>query len=368
MLDLYKNVQPNNILDKPNQIKKLDKSNLLGSIEQLYLQLNQTRQELAELRVPSSYYNVDKVILNGMGGSRLGGRVAERLFARELKIPLIPYGNYMLPAHLDERTLVILSSYSGNTEEIVSSAQQVLNKKAKLMIFTQNGKLAKIAKEKKIPGYIGFVPRYNPCDQPRMSIGYQVLGIIFLLKGCRLLSIDDGEINKLVSFVSRTSKKYEASLPTENNLAKKLSLRLHEKIPILVGAEHIVGSLHVWRNQTNENAKQMAFYYEIPELNHHLLEGMLHPLNNKKNLHFVFVKSPLYYFRNQHRIEVTKKVLQKHDLEYSEVSLTGKSRLDQVFEAIQFGAYVGFYCAMLNNIDPSNIPWVDYFKKELKKL
>ena len=144
--------------------------------------------------------------------------------------------------------------------------------------------------------------------------------------------------------------------------------KLKERIPVLAAAEHLMGALHVWRNQTNENAKQIAIYYEIPELNHHLLEGMMYPKTNRQNLFFVFVRSNLYHSRNQRRIEITKKVLDGYKIKHSEVRLRGTTKLEQVFELIQFGAYVGFYLSMLNNLDPSPIPWVDYFKKELKKL
>lgn len=355
-------------LDDISRIRKLDKSNVLGSIRQLYLQCQQTFEELQKVTVPASYKNIDKIVINGMGGSRLGARVAERLFSDELRVPLIPLGSYTLPGFVNDKTLLILSSYSGNTEEIVTSYNEAVRKKAKIMILSQNGKLAEIARKNKLPGYFGFEAKHNPCGQPRMSLGYQVLGIILLLSKCGLLQISQKDIKNLTAHLNKVKARYYPKISSKENLAKKLARNIHEKIPVLAGAEFLMGSLHVFRNQINENAKNLALYFEIPELNHHLLEGLRFPKTNPKSLFFIFFKTDLYYSRNQKRIEITKKVLDGYKIKHLDIRLNGKNKLEQAFEVIQFGSFVSFYLSILNNLDPTPIPWVDYFKKELSKL
>lgn len=354
-----------NKLDNPELIKKLDKSNLLGSIQQLYLQCRQTYDELKNIKVPPDYEKVDKIIINGMGGSCLGARVAERLFADDLRVPLIAIGSYALPSYVDDKTLIILSSYSGNTEEILTAYKEAVKRKAKIMILAQGGELTKIAKENDYPGYYGFQPKYNPCNQPRMSLGYQVLGQILLLSGAKLLSVSSKEIEKLIFFLRTIVKKYDANIDFKNNPAKQLAQKFYGRIPVLIGGEFVMGALHAWRNQINENAKNLGYYFEIPEINHHLLEGLSNPLSNPKNLFFIFVESDLYLPRNKKRFMITKKVLSQLKLDYRELKLTGNNQINQVFETIQFGSFVSFYLAMLNHLDPSPIPWVDFFKKEL---
>jgi glucose/mannose-6-phosphate isomerase len=355
------------ILDNLKGIKKLDKSNLLGSVQQLWLQLKQTKEELKKTKVPRAYGKVNNIVINGMGGSRLGARVTQRLFEDTLKIPVYPIGSYHLPAFVNDKTLLIISSYSGNTEEPLSTVEEGLKREAKMMVLAQNGRLAKIAQGKKLPGYYGFIPKYNPCNQTRMGLGYQILGIILLLSKCGLIQISPEEIDDLIVFVERVKSRYDLTISSQENLAKKLAKKIKEKIPVFVAAEFLMGGLHVWKNQTNENAKQMAIYFEIPELNHHLLEGMSFPKNNPKNFYFVFLKSDLYYPRNQKRIEVTKKVLDKYKIKHLDVRLNGETKLEQTFELIQLGSFVGFYLSILNNLDPSPIPWVDFFKKKLKE-
>ena len=354
------------ILNDYSQIKKLDKSNVLNSVQQLGLQLKQTVSELKEVKVPADYKNVDKIVINGMGGSRLGARVAERLFSDDLKIPLIPIGSYDLPSYVDNKTLLILSSYSGNTEEIVMSHKQALERKAKIMVIAQGGKLAQIAKKHNYPGYFDFVPKHNPCNQPRMSIGYQILATILLLSKSGLLKIDQKEIQSLPLWLEKVKNKYDMNVSFKNNKAKQIAKKLHDRIPVFSAAEFMMGALHVVRNQINENAKQTAIYFETPELNHHLLEGLAFPRSNPKNLYFVYFESDLYHPRNKKRIEITKRLLKKNKISCASLKLTGKTQLEQVFELIQFGGFLGFYMSMLNSIDPAPIPWVDYFKKELK--
>ncbi len=355
------------ILDNAAAIKKIDKENLLGSVQQLTLQLKQTRRDLKMIKIPPNYKNFNKIVINGMGGSRLGGRVAERLFSDDLKIPLIPIGSYDLPAFIDKHTLLILSSYSGNTEEILNSYKQAVLKKAKIMVIAQAGKLAEIAQKNHYPGYYNFIPRHNPCNQPRMSIGYQILATLMLLSKVGLLNIKDQEIDDLINWLPSVSGKYDQKIPLKENLAKQLAVKIHNRIAIFSAAEFLMGALHVVRNQINENAKQLALYFETPELNHHLLEGLAYPKNNVKNLYFVYLESNLYHPRNKKRIDITKKVFKMNKIPVFSFKMTGKSQLQQVFEFIQLGGFIGFYMAILNNLNPTPIPWVDYFKKEMGK-
>lgn len=355
------------ILDDLEKIKKLDKSNLLSSIQLLNLQLRQTNEDLEFMQIPSSYKNVKNILVNGMGGSRLGARVAERLFEDSLSLPLKAMGGYKLPKFVNEKTLLILSSYSGNTEEIITSYEDAVKYKAKIMIFAKTGKLAEIALQNKLPGYYNFEPKFNPSNQPRMSLGYQVLGMMLLLAKCNLINISKEEINQLILFLASVKNKYDVNIPFAQNLTKKIAHNFYNRIPLFIGAEFLMGALHVCRNQLNENAKQLGSYYEIPELNHHLMEGLRFPKTNPKNLFILFVESSLYSTHNQQRISITKKVIEKYKIPYTTINLKGTTKLQQIFEIIQIGSFIVFYLSMLNNLDPTPIPWVDYFKEELKK-
>jgi glucose/mannose-6-phosphate isomerase len=146
-----------------------------------------------------------------------------------------------------------------------------------------------------------------------------------------------------------------------------MAFEMQTRIPVVVVAEHLEGAAHVCANQLNENAKTYSEYRVIPELNHHLMEGLQFPKTNDDTLLFMLVESELYQASNQKRFKLTSEVLVKNTINQQHIALSSPTKLGQAFELMVFGAYVNFYLAMLNNLDPSPIPWVDWFKQELKK-
>ncbi len=336
----------------PQQIKKLDKSNLLGSIELLGEQCAEAWQEVKKIKIPAAYRGVENIVVSGMGGSALGGHLIQTLFADKLKKPLEIVRGYALPAYVGPKTLLILSSYSGNTEETLAAGREGQKRKAKILGLATGGKLADFLRRNHYPAYI-FKTTYNPSNQPRMGLGYSVFGQLGLLKQCGLLKIDEKEINQAITLLNR-----------KNDAAKTFAEKLKNKIPIIVASEFLTGNAHIIANQINENAKCFAAYFELPELNHHLMEGLKNP-DAKKNLKFVLVNSNLYHPRNQKRYKVLKEVLQKNKVDFIEYRPKAKTKFQQLMEALLFGSYASFYLAMLYNLDPAPVPWVDFFKKRL---
>ncbi len=143
------------------QIKKLDKLNLLGSIELLGKQCEQAWREIKKIRVPKSYRQVENIVISGMGGSALGAHIVQTFFADQLRVPLEIVRSYSLPNYVGPRTLLILSSYSGNTEETLAAAREGQKRKAKIVGLTSGGAMAKFLRKNKYPAYI-FQPKYNP--------------------------------------------------------------------------------------------------------------------------------------------------------------------------------------------------------------
>lgn len=355
-----------NNLDDLNKILKLDKQGMAGSIESLGLQCQQAWEEASKVKIPASYKKVNQVVISGMGGSALGGHVIESLYGRALKVAFKVTNSYFVPGSVDKNTLYILSSYSGTTEEILATLPVVQKRQAKLMIICAGGKLAAAAKKYKIPAYV-FEPRFNPSNQPRMGLGYSIVGQIALLKKAGLINISASDFQKVIKLIVKFHKKFGLKIKSAKNEAKKAAMNLHNKIPIIVGAEHLSGSAHIMTNQINENSKTFAAYFLVSEMNHHLMEGLRFPVSNRKNLIFSFMDSSLYPAKISSRMVITKKVLQKNKIPFISYRFISDDKLSQSFEALLFGSYVNYYMAILNNIDPSPIPWVDYFKQELAR-
>jgi glucose/mannose-6-phosphate isomerase len=345
--------------------EKYDSGKVAESISFLPKQLSQAFAEAGKIKIPESYKNINKIVINGMGGSNLGARIIESAMSERLKIPLLITPGYEIPKYIDKNTLYIISSYSGNTEEPLSVYKEIKKRGAKIMAISsdeENNKLREIMIKNKIPGYL-FKSINNPSDQPRLGVGYTVAGIIMMIAKTEALKISKNEINEIVEYLKINDKKLNKD--NKKNKAKEISLKLLNKIPIIVSSEFLTGNSHILRNQFNECSKLFSAYLSIPELNHYAMEGLLNPKENKNNLIFLFFESDLFNERNQKRMELSKKVVEKNKIKVISEKLKAKTKLGQAMELLQLGSWISYYTSILYEVNPINIPWVDWFKKEL---
>ncbi len=349
-------------LDDLSYIKQLDSANMVGSIELLDKQIQQTWEEVSQIDVPDSYKSVTKIVFAGMGGSALGAHVFRHLYAPTIKIPFEIVSDYNLPVYVDDNTLVITGSYSGTTEEVLSCFDQAVEKTKNIIAISAGGTLEEKARSNSVP-FFKIDPKFNPCDQPRMGIGYSVFAILAFMNKLDIITITDSELEGVYTVLKENNQKNGLSVLGEQNKAKQLAYLFHDNVPILVAGEFLVGAIHAARNQINENAKSLAMYFPIPELNHHLMEALTFP--NSNNDYYVLFNSSLYSPKITTRLALTKGVLEKSGHGILEIEAHGSSKLAQVMQTINFGSYVGFYLSMLYGIDPSPIPNVQGFKEKL---
>lgn len=353
-----------NILDNLSEIKNIDKKNVLGSVKSLPKQFSHAWESASQVKVPNTYRNIKNIVMCGMGGSGLGARVIQSVFSDQIKLPLVRINNYDLPGFVDKNTLVICSSYSGSTEETIENANQAISKKCKWMAIGTGGPLLKLAENHQVP-YYQINPVHNPSDQPRMAIGYSVVGQLVFVSKIGIVSLTKKDLNDCITAMHAQIDQSREDVPLINNPAKKLALKMKDKIVLFFSSDHLVGAMHTVNNQTNENVKNISADYEIPELNHHFMEGLKHPASNSKNLFVYLATSDLYSPRIQKRHLITQDVVSQNNIQSHLFKASSSTKLSQAFELIQFGAYLNLYLAMLYKQNPAPIPWVDYFKKKL---
>ncbi len=353
-----------NILDDRTRIANLDTSNVLGSVEALGDQIQDAWEQTKNLEFPASYPNVKNIVVSGMGGSSLGALVIKRLYKDELTLPIEIYPHYQLPGYVNEESLVILSSYSGTTEETLAAAEQAIASHAHIAVITGGGKLAEMAVEHHWPMY-RIEPRYNPSGQPRMAIGYAVFGMLSMFAKMGLINISQQDVQAVVDQVKQASGSLGPE--AEQSVAKTLAYAAYEKHVIFVAAEHLIGAAHVFNNQVNENAKALTSEWHLPEFNHHYMEALRFPQATRENTMFIFFNSALYHERVQKRVMLTKNLVEQKGYEAQVILATSQTKLEQVFEVIQIGEYVAAYLPILYGIDPAAIPNVDWFKAEMAK-
>lgn len=355
-----------NNLDNLKKIKIIDNRQVIPAIEGLPFQIKQVLEDSLLIKVPPDYKLIDKIIINGMGGSNIGAGILKSVFSDQIKVPILIVPGYEVPAYVNKNTLYIISSYSGNTEEPLSVFEEVKKRGAKIMGIAAKigGALEKLMLKENIPGYI-FNPLYNKSNIPRLGLGYSAFGIAVLLAKAGLLKIDVKKVKKIIASLEIWDHELRPQVKSKNNPAKILAKKLYNKLVVLVGAEFLTGNIRTLRNQLCENGKNFATYLILPDLNHYAMEGLANPKSNKKDLIFFFIDSHLYHPRVQKRSELTKKVVEKNKICVLSYKLKGRSKLEQSFELLQLGSWIAFYLAVLNNIQPGPNPWVDWFKKEL---
>lgn len=344
-------------LNDKNAIAILDRKNVYASINGLAKQCRQAWEETQNIDFPGSYRGLENIVLCGMGGSAYAAYFIKALFSQSLAVPFELVNGYDLPSYVNEHTLVMLSSYSGSTEETITCGERAREIKAKITAVTSGLKLLELTKTHNLPAYT-FNPLYNPSGQPRLGQGYMIIGHIGILARLGFLTLSNKEVSPAIDFLEKNNH-------TIGIEAKNVVEKFVEKIPVIVASGHLSGNAHVLRNQFNETAKNFSAYSLIPELNHHLMEGLAHPTN--KTLLFLFLRSLLYNSTIQKRFEATKEVIAKNGIDTVEVNVLGDTPFAQMLWALSFGGYLTFYLAIIYNQDPSLIPWVDYFKRQLKK-
>ncbi|OGH68478.1 MAG: hypothetical protein A3I29_03960 [Candidatus Magasanikbacteria bacterium RIFCSPLOWO2_02_FULL_44_11] len=352
-------------LDNRRDIEQLDSKKMLRSLELLGEQVREVLGQAKKVVIPKNYQACDTIVVLGMGGSTLGSHIIKSIFDKELSQPLEIVNGYHLPAYTNKKTLVVASSYSGNTEEVLSALKEAQKKKCKIMIITSGGELAAKAVKYKLPALI-FTTKNNPCGSPRMGLGYSILGQMILLSRAGVIKLTPKTIKEILATLDTFIARFGVATPLAENPAKQLATQLDKRLVWYIGAEHLSGTAHTMANQLNENAKRFGRYFLIPELNHHLMEGLAHPQKNPEILSFVFLESSLYDPRVSKRFTITKDIVTKNKIPFTSYQAQSKTKLLQAVEVLVFGSYVSFYQAISGGLDPTAIPFVDYFKAALK--
>ena len=348
------------VIESVEAIKKADPGEMLTKIKDLPLQVRDAWKIVQAATLPPAYGDVRNITILGMGGSAIGGEFAGALLADELKVPLNVHRDYGIPGYVGRDSLVIVSSFSGNTEETLSGFDEAKKRGAKILAITTGGKLAEDAKALRLP-LITFTYR----AQPRAALGYSmtlVLGVLGKLGFAR----DMGkEIEQALTDVAKLEERVHEGART--NDAKKLAAELYGRIPVVFGAGAMGVMARRVKDQWNENAKNWAHYDVMSELNHNAVVGFPHPPIARDAQTVLLLRSRRDNPRHQIRFEVTKELLDRAQIPHKDLQFDGESLLSEILQMTYFTDYVSFYVALLNGADPSPVTSIDYLKDRLAK-
>jgi glucose/mannose-6-phosphate isomerase len=355
------------MLDDKQALIKIDPDNVMGSISMFPDQCQEAWDQASKLKFPDEFKNVDNIIVCGMGGSSFTPKTIKELYFDKIKKPYEVVNGYDLPAYANQNSLIILSSYSGTTEEVLSCLKQAKDLNSKITVVTKGGDLEKYITDSGGVGFI-FKASKNPSNQPRVGAGYTLFGHLGILYSLDLIDLDQIEVEEAIKYSKIVGDKMGSDVLTDQNPAKKLALTLKDTYPYLIAAEHFRGFVNGFANQINETAKMISDYRYIPELNHHLMEGLKNPSSLQENALFVLLRSDLYSKNISLRFDITKEVIEAQSIKTHQIFFEGDTKLKQVLEGFTLSGFTTMYMAALYGINPVKIPWVDHFKKKLQEL
>ena len=349
-------------LDDLQTYSKYDTQDMLKRIKELPLQCRRAWREVQEFSLPEDYSSMEKIVILGMGGSAIGGDLVRTLAQLEADVPVIIHRDYGLPHYVDERTLLIASSYSGDTEEVVSAFEPALKTGARKLVITTGGKLNELAEANNIPVY-----KFDYQSQPRAALGYSFIPILGVLQKLGFLPDKSAGVNEAINVMEKLITELDEKSPLSGNPAKQTARRLQRKLTVIYGAGILSEVAHRWKTQINENSKAWAFHEVFPELNHNATVGFPFPPEIVDKIRVLMLRSPLFSQRLNIRYEVTAELLERIDVAYEYLDSVGESPISQMMSLIMMGDFVSYYLGILNCVDPTPVDVISYLKDRLAK-
>jgi glucose/mannose-6-phosphate isomerase len=303
------------------------------------------KAELSPLKTP-----IHKVIICGLGGSGIGGTIAKEILFDEATVPIEVLKSYSLPSYVDEHTLVICSSYSGNTEETLECYTSAQKQKTKIVCITSGGKILELAK--KDGNDFIVVPGGMP---PRSCPGYSLTQLFHILSYYKLAPQKTADI---ITAAKNLEKEQEAIMNEANLIATKIE----NKLPVIYSTAFHEGIAIRLRQQLNENAKILCWHHVVPEMNHNELVGWSQTYSN---VAVILFKDKDENPRNKLRMDFCRKVFDKYAAEIIEIPSKGESKVEKTLYWIHLGDWISMFLAEKRNVDAMDIKIIDNLKNEL---
>jgi len=354
------------MLDETKVYDQYDPGNIHSLLYNFYEQFTLGR-EIAEasdyMLIDSS--EVEEIIIAGMGGSAIGADLLKCYGMYELKEPMFVNRDYLLPGFANENSLVILSSYSGNTEETISVLEAAKFLGTKLFAITSDGQVSNYAQD------FGFgvveIPGGLP---PRSALGYSFVPLTVLFSLWGFIPDETENLKTTMYALHKGAEKLSREIPENLNIAKQLARKLYGKLPLVYSSPRLEAVATRFRGQINENAKTLAYSAVVPEMNHNELVGWKTLGSYKDSLAPIFLIDPDDHPRNKFRMEFVGNVMREMGIEpiVLEPPQTDAPFMTRMFELVQLGDFTSYYLAILNRENPKPVDVIDRLKASLAEF
>lgn len=297
--------------------------------------------------------DVNAVLIAGLGGSGIGGKIISQLVWDTCKVPILLINDYQIPAWVNEKTLFIGCSYSGNTEETLAAVDAAHGKGAQISCISSGGTLSEKAANN------GFNIIKIPAGQPpRTSFGFNATQLFFVLNAYGLIGDD---FKQDLADISNMLADGKNEIQSE---ARNIAEKINNTIPVIYSDARVEGVAIRFRQQINENAKMLCWHHVLPEMNHNELVGWAGGSNQMSAL---FIATPDDHPNTKKRMELTRDIIAKKTETLVDIAPKGNNRNIRAYYLIHLCDWVSYYLAELNQVDPIEIEVIDYLKSELAK-
>jgi len=323
-------------------------------IESFPKQLLDSFKDLKKLEIIKR--SINSVLIIGQGGSSVGALLLRDLLMKDINYPIIINHGYKLPNWVSSKTLIIVSSYSGNTEETLSVLNLSLKKGHKPICITSGGKLLKICKKQKLDFFI------LPEDfQPREALAYSISSLFSIFFKYQVIS------NKIFLKIKNASYFVLDNQAEIISMAKLLSNLIHQKIPIIYSSNLFSGAITRFKQQLNENSKNLSWFNIIPEMNHNEIVGWQNLNTEMKKIFLpIFIKSNIDLKKNQHRIDLTLNYFNHKKIKTKVINMEKGDLYSQYLFLINLFDFTSYFLAKKNNVDIYDINSILMLKSKLK--
>lgn len=345
---------------KAEVIERFDRDDMFKLLLELPEQCGQALELSRRVKLQGDFRRIDKIVINGMGGSAVSGDILRSLLSSRLKHPVLVNRDYTIPRFVDKKTLFFANSYSGNTEETLSAFNKARISGAKIIGITSGGRLGELCGRYRFPVY--KLPGGQP---PRTAIGYLFFPLLQALLSLGLVKNMDKEIEETISYLKKKVRVYKSS---KDNLAYTLTRKIFGFIPLIYGSSEYAGAAAFrWKTQFNENSKIIAYHHLFPELDHNEIMGWEDTTAITQKFVILILKDKDDNERIRKRIKITRGVIERKPYLIQEITSEGNSLLTRIFSLILLGDFVSFYLALARGVDPTVIKGINILKEKLAR-
>lgn len=337
-------------------VSKYDSQNQFNVLVETYTQIDaawSNEFDIEKLKTKK----FKNIIVSGLGGSAIGGDLMANFLKEELNLPFFVNRNYSLPRFADKNTLLVISSYSGNTEETISVLEEGIKKKCPIVCVSTGGKIGEIAQKKKIP-----LVKMKPGFQPRYALGSGFFTLLKIFVQLGLIPPQDEIVDQIRNLWKEKGKEYSA----DNNIAYNCAEQLIGFVPVIYSAADLTSAAgYRLKCQFNENSKLHAFHHVIPELNHNEIIGWESYNTNQFNAKLINILDESYHPQVKKRFEITTELAVKNGLEFMNIESEEEDFKVRLMDLIYLFDWITYYTAVLRGYDPSEIDNIHTLKERL---